>query len=197
MPEKICSLCGVTKPLAEFFADKRKPDGKQSRCKQCDTAKYAHTRAGSQRAWRERNPDKAKETRTYESRREYFEAQRAAPGYKDWKREKDAEYRASAKGRARVIRNRAKRRYPNGVHEFTKLDWEATTRVFGRVCAYCGGSEEVHHDHFIPLAQGGQTVRGNIVPCCLTCNSLKGDTPPDEWCAPDVFDRIYAALVKL
>lgn len=44
---KICTKCGVAKPLEEFFARKGASDGKMSSCKQCKTdAIYA---------WREKN----------------------------------------------------------------------------------------------------------------------------------------------
>jgi hypothetical protein len=38
VPRKQCSKCKDYKLLTEFFNEKRKPDGKQSRCKLCHTA---------------------------------------------------------------------------------------------------------------------------------------------------------------
>ena len=34
---KICTVCKTSKPLSEYFANKRSSDGKGYRCKHCDT----------------------------------------------------------------------------------------------------------------------------------------------------------------
>ena len=36
-------------------------------------------------------------------------------------------------------------------------------------------------DHVVPLARGGFTKKGNVVPCCKDCNSAKRDLLPMEW----------------
>lgn len=55
-------------------------------------------------------------------------------------------------------------------------------------CLYCrrqltvaggGISTSATLDHVVPKAMGGKRV----VPCCLACNSLKGDMLPGEWAA--------------
>lgn len=35
---KRCAVCGQSKPLSEFHANRSRPDGRQSRCKQCHVA---------------------------------------------------------------------------------------------------------------------------------------------------------------
>lgn len=47
---KICNKCKITKPVAEFYRNKTKPDGLQGSCKSC--SKEASKR------WVEVNPDK-------------------------------------------------------------------------------------------------------------------------------------------
>jgi len=47
---KRCIVCKQTKPKAQFNKDKSKPDGLESRCKPCDTAKHV--------LWQKQNPDK-------------------------------------------------------------------------------------------------------------------------------------------
>ena len=45
-------------------------------------------------------------------------------------------------------------------------------------CYYCLKKlekEEVTMDHIVPLAQGGKSTRGNIVPACKPCNTEKRD----------------------
>lgn len=44
----------------------------------------------------------------------------------------------------------------------------------GRACAYCPAPATTI-DHVIPLIRGGTNYEGNLVPCCLSCNSRKSD----------------------
>lgn len=50
---KLCSLCKVEKPAAEFGKNPRTPTGLRSRCKQCDR--------DSARDWAKANPERARE----------------------------------------------------------------------------------------------------------------------------------------
>jgi 5-methylcytosine-specific restriction protein A len=50
-------------------------------------------------------------------------------------------------------------------------------------CAYCQGSFAPHEltmDHIVPLARGGRSTRGNVVPCCVACNAQKKYWTPAE-----------------
>lgn len=53
----------------------------------------------------------------------------------------------------------------------------------GGTCYYCKRSfafKQLTMDHIVPLARGGETKPGNVVPSCLECNRAKGvDTPAD------------------
>ena len=51
--------------------------------------------------------------------------------------------------------------------------WEKTNGI----CFYCGikldpGTFTL--DHFIPRSSGGSNTTENLVPCCKSCNSVKG-----------------------
>ena len=54
-------------------------------------------------------------------------------------------------------------------------------------CAYCGTSIDLQSgelDHFYPMAAGGKTVPGNMLPCCSKCNHGKGGkfkSMPNTW----------------
>ncbi|MFQ5481889.1 MAG: HNH endonuclease [Nitrospinaceae bacterium] len=56
-------------------------------------------------------------------------------------------------------------------------------RLAAGVCHYCGGRfkpGDLTLDHVVPLARGGKSTRGNCVPCCKECNTLKkSETPVD------------------
>jgi 5-methylcytosine-specific restriction enzyme A len=52
------------------------------------------------------------------------------------------------------------------------------------VCHYCGKAvppQELTMDHVVPLARGGKTSKGNVVPCCKDCNNRKRQHLPMEW----------------
>ena len=60
--------------------------------------------------------------------------------------------------------------------------WRA--QIARGVCHWCHKAvppAELTMDHVVPLARGGRTTRGNVVPCCRECNQAKGArTPLDD-----------------
>jgi 5-methylcytosine-specific restriction protein A len=61
------------------------------------------------------------------------------------------------------------------------------------VCHYCGQptpARDLTMDHIVPLARGGRSTKGNLVPACKDCNNRKKHLLPMEW------DRYIEALRK-
>lgn len=58
------------------------------------------------------------------------------------------------------------------------------TRLNAGICHYCQGRfkpSELTMDHIVPIARGGSSSPGNVVPACKPCNrDKKLDTPVDE-----------------
>lgn len=51
------------------------------------------------------------------------------------------------------------------------------------ICHYCGlqfPSDQLSMDHIVPLARGGKSIKGNIVPACVRCNREKRLETPAE-----------------
>ena len=49
-------------------------------------------------------------------------------------------------------------------------------------CAYCGCKpEKITLDHVNPVANGGMTVRSNLVPACAECNVSKNHCDVWRW----------------
>lgn len=51
------------------------------------------------------------------------------------------------------------------------------------ICYYCQAKflpDELTMDHVVPLSRGGRSTKGNIVPCCKTCNNKKKYLTPAE-----------------
>ena len=70
-----------------------------------------------------------------------------------------------------VSREKAKAR------ELRKSRWWQS-RIAQATCYYCGKDlrpTEVTMDHIVPLARGGRSTPGNVVPCCKPCNNAKKD----------------------
>lgn len=56
-------------------------------------------------------------------------------------------------------------------------------QVQAGVCHYCGkkvGSEALTMDHVVPVARGGTSAKGNVVPACEACNKTKKYLTPAE-----------------
>ena len=57
-------------------------------------------------------------------------------------------------------------------------------RVAKGKCHYCGDTvppKELTMDHIVPISRGGKSTRGNVAPCCKTCNNTKKQLLPMEW----------------
>ena len=56
-----------------------------------------------------------------------------------------------------------------------KTNWWQALLAKG-TCHYClkkFEASELTMDHIVPLARGGKSTKGNIVPCCKECNNKK------------------------
>ncbi|HJN87120.1 MAG: HNH endonuclease [Dehalococcoidia bacterium] len=48
-------------------------------------------------------------------------------------------------------------------------------------CVYCGDRDVRRWDHVVPVARGGDTVLGNMVPACARCDDSKQATVFEQW----------------
>jgi len=58
------------------------------------------------------------------------------------------------------------------------------SRIEKGICHYCNhevGRENLTMDHVVPLARGGKSKKGNLVPACKECNNRKKSLLPVEW----------------
>jgi 5-methylcytosine-specific restriction protein A len=75
-----------------------------------------------------------------------------------------------------IARERAKAR------ELRKSQWWQNKLNEG-ICHYCGKKfphDELTMDHIVPVARGGKSSKGNVVPCCKACNNAKKYLTPVE-----------------
>ena len=67
--------------------------------------------------------------------------------------------------------------------ELRESQWWKRRVAKGR-CYYCGSTaspKALTMDHIVPISRGGKSTRGNVVPCCKTCNNAKKQLMPMEW----------------
>ncbi|MCK4794577.1 MAG: HNH endonuclease [Desulfobacteraceae bacterium] len=71
--------------------------------------------------------------------------------------------------------------------KFGKKEIQKVIEFFGNKeeCVFCGSKEVKRWDHLVPVAKGGETMIGNIVPSCNTCDDSKGDRSFENWMQSD------------
>ena len=70
------------------------------------------------------------------------------------------------------------------VRQFGKLEIAQVVAFFGEdppTCVFCGDTPIRRWDHLTPVSKGGDTMLGNMVPACATCDDSKGGLPYDVW----------------
>ena len=75
------------------------------------------------------------------------------------------------------------RRERGKARELRKTQWWKRRLAKGR-CYYCGrptAAAELTMDHIVPIARGGKSTKGNVVPACKECNNQKKQLLPMEW----------------
>lgn len=75
------------------------------------------------------------------------------------------------------------RRERGKAQELRKSGWWQR-KIGAGLCHYCGQRfppKELTMDHLVPLGRGGKSSKGNLVPACKTCNTMKSTMLPLEW----------------
>lgn len=131
------------------------------------------------KAWAAANPERRKQI-----------ASDSAEKHADKKRKKNREYILNWKARdpeGYAIENRRwasirRSRLQDAGVNISKEEWRAIITVFAHTCVYCGATtRNLTMDHWVPVALGGKTEPGNLIPCCKPCNSSKGAMHPSAW----------------
>lgn len=181
MTERICTVCGSSKPLDAFPKDRNGRQGRRARCKPCHCAD-AKKRYQADPTIRER----------------YVASVRARKAV-------DPEgVRASAKAhyeRHREVRLRDQRMYTAilrarraGVFIERGITWQLLRERDGDQCCYCGclmdfapnigrqyRADLATIDHVLPLSRGGGHTWDNIALACWACNTAKKNRTVEEW----------------
>jgi len=80
-------------------------------------------------------------------------------------------------------------------------------KIWGNKCVYCGvpvfirpnnvNKAKATVDHFIPKSKGGGLGINNLVLCCVSCNSAKTNTMPQDFLPMDKYSYVCSVLHKM
>ncbi|WP_331736844.1 HNH endonuclease (plasmid) [Streptomyces canus] len=171
--EKWCRLCKQWKPAVTFAKDASRGDGLKSICSEHE----ARTRPGP--SLTERRCRAALGQAWCRSCSDWLPAGEVRQGICRAHAAAYAKehYRGPA-GDAIRAQKKARRRSLAPIPAWWQV---ARFEDFGRRCAYGCGRSASSVDHIWPVARGGRSVPGNLVPACTSCNSSKKDTDPHPW----------------
>src|SRR4051812_48827073 len=173
---KICSKCKVSKSVECYSKLASSRDGLQSKCKQCfsDYNKKRYEAKGEEIRTKVNARAKRLGKDLYEKyQREYLKE------YYQKNKERINKRNAEYAKNNREVRRGIKARYRTQlVKGMSKLDRQKSTlhrkRIKNNACYYCDKvTEQMHDDHYYPLAKGGTDHWFNIVRACSTCNQKK------------------------
>jgi 5-methylcytosine-specific restriction endonuclease McrA len=153
MENKLCSKCGGTKPVSEFYKQNGRP---LNICKVCHNAQS--------RAWSKAHPG-------YHVKKSHA-WHKAHPAYQP---RYTREWFAAHPGKRQEYHSRyMERKKATGIPAFITSEALAGrwTMYSGR-CWICGG-EAASFDHVKPISKGGADLPCNMRPVCQRCNSHKG-----------------------
>lgn len=170
--QKWCGGCSAWHQRDAFNADRSRTDGLSARCR----ASFKRTAPGptkpERRAARARGEawcSKCEDWLSLIDVRGGLCRMHRNEAWREQYRANPAPYRGRAAARRR------------GVAYVGPETREALFEATGGLCAYSCGRKAEHLDHVIPVALGGKTVYGNMVPACPSCNSQKKDRDPLPW----------------
>lgn len=197
---KTCSKCKQTKPIGDFFKNKRLKDGHNSYCKPCQVSylRDYHKRnpdkdKNYKKTWRSKNPDY---DRTYYlSNKERLNKLHAEWRVKNFARKAEMDRKYAIANRDKIRRyaaeyarnhpeQQSKQRHMRRARLRNARIYKVTERDIRRIllkdCVYCGKKGE-QIDHVIPLSRGGNHSIGNLVSSCAKCNLTKNNKLVIEW----------------
>jgi 5-methylcytosine-specific restriction endonuclease McrA len=166
--EKTCTKCLKTLPLEMMalyrnrLVDGSVKVGVRGVCKPCDNKSL--------------NVEKRRE-----SGLRSFHKKMKTPEERERYNKKCREYRAKRKSEGNPLKRNCKSDSLRVNPLKRKKMKEAVLSEKGFSCAYCGSNEKLTVDHVVPLSRGGTSDLSNLVPCCFSCNSSKGNKTANEW----------------
>jgi hypothetical protein len=195
---KYCSIecrsaAKIKQPIVCAGCGKIKKHYARGLCKKCYRHQYNQApeqkrkHAKQMRDWRKNNPEAAEEIEKRRAKTKKRKRWKAIYHQKYYNANKDSlcayqsEYRKQHPDKVAMWKHRynvRKRQLPNTL---TDEQWEDILGRYNYSCAYCGDSEELVQEHWVPVSRGGGYTVENIVPACQSCNSSKNVMTGEEF----------------
>ena len=172
--KKVCCICRLCKPLEDFNLQKSNKDGRNNKCRLCQSSAFKKWRdtnrnqeVARSKKWRAENPDKTKQ----------YREEKGNAIVKEWIKnnpEKSRVIQMNSENKRRALLENA--------GKFSQQEWQSRLEEYDYCCAYCleplNGDIEV--EHMVPLCLGGTNTIDNIVPAHHKCNRDKDTRTPIE-----------------
>lgn len=202
---KVCTMCGISKPLGDFPKEPRMADGRRNQCKRCRDLRKREQIANSPelqrkakersaRYYREHQEETIAKVRAYaqenrdkilEKSKEYWHTKVNKEAYNARRQEsrtkryrEDAEFREKRKREGRHSAKTRKARLRGSEGSYSLREWEDLCEKYNYTCLRCGASGSdvcLTIDHVIPVSKGGSNTIDNLQPLCGSCNSKKNN----------------------
>jgi 5-methylcytosine-specific restriction endonuclease McrA len=162
-------------PINEFSKNVAAKDSLQGYCKVCTSAKSSYygrkDRSDYLATYREQN----KERRAEYNHRYYRKNKNRMLTY-------NKQHRANNPDLYRTYCNTRRAKLKQLVASYTKQEWDECKSIYNNSCAYCGRAmKKLTQDHFVPISNGGEYTKNNIIPACQKCNSSKNNHDFFDW----------------
>jgi hypothetical protein len=201
---KFCSICGVEYPDTQkyFNIHRKNPEIQlRARCKHCESQYHKDHRKINKERYSKQSKEYYENNKSevlkkcavrYSNikdeinlyRRDFYQ------NHKEEYNERHKRYDKSDAGKIAGLRKYAKRKsaLSRAIVDFTSNQWRECNKYFEKSCAYCSETRKVlHMDHVIPVINGGDHTRRNIVLACKSCNCSKQDKVMEEWYRQQIF----------
>lgn len=194
-------------PASGFSIDKTKPFGVKTVCKKCRCEEEKERRVNNPIAY------KTQRKKSYVKNRKSIIAKAA-----EWAKNNPENRKAIANRYAKKNIHKIKawsKKHPERLREGRRRrqairrekmiaagvriapeQWNELIIKSNSTCSYCGNPCKTTVDHFIPIAMGGRTEKGNLVVCCRTCNSRKGASNPHQWVKDNYGEEKLNEIIK-
>lgn len=170
---KLCTTCGQTLPISQFWKKQECRDGRMPNCRACAAERRSALHQQKSAEWQaeftRKNRKKAREWGRNNSAR----AVSRANAWRKANPEKNKAYKAATSARRRA-------QTKGGA---TGPETQAWFNAQRKVCHWCGlrCADAPTIDHRVPLTRGGKHEIRNLLIACHSCNARKQARDPIEW----------------
>lgn len=177
---KLCTGCGVEKPVGAFYSNLEKRTGKRyprGQCKTCQSERRARERQADLESARRRDRDFWL-TMTPEQHERRLKLRRSSVAAAEYRARYNAEHAAEQAEKRDTEEHRA---YSREQARRRRLGRDELAIEYADVllldpCSYCGAPADTI-DHIEPVIDGGTNEWCNLTAACASCNSSKHARP--------------------